>query len=65
MEWINAVLGNISDFMYTYILIIMLVLVGLYFSFRTSLYNSACSQKRSVSFLKRKRMGKIFLRSRR
>ena len=35
MEWINAVLGNISDFMYTYILIIMLVLVGLYFSFRT------------------------------
>lgn len=35
MEILNSILGNISDFMYTYILIILLVLVGLYFSFRT------------------------------
>ena len=35
MDLINSLLGNVSDFMYTYILIIMLILVGLYFSFRT------------------------------
>ena len=35
MDLINSILGNVSDFMYTYILIIMLIAVGLYFSFRT------------------------------
>lgn len=35
MELLNSVLGNISDFMYTYVLIILLVLVGLYFTIRT------------------------------
>lgn len=32
---INSFLGNASDFLYTYILIIILVFVGLYYSFRT------------------------------
>lgn len=35
MDIVNSILGNISDFMYTYILIILLVGVGLYFSLRT------------------------------
>lgn len=35
MDTLNSILGNISDFMYTYILIILLIAVGLYFSFRT------------------------------
>lgn len=35
MDILNAILGNISDFIYTYILIILLVAVGLYFTFRT------------------------------
>lgn len=35
MSVINSILGNVSDFMYTYILILLLVAVGLYFTFRT------------------------------
>lgn len=35
MDTLNLILGNISDFMYTYILIILLVGAGLYFTFRT------------------------------
>lgn len=35
MDILNSILGNISDFMYTYILIILLVVVGLYFTLRT------------------------------
>lgn len=35
MDILNAILGNISDFMYTYILIILLVAVGLYYTVRT------------------------------
>lgn len=37
MDFLNSILGNISDFMYTYILIILLVAVGLYFTLRTRL----------------------------
>ena len=37
MEWLNGVLGSIDDFMYTYILIILLAAVGIYFSVRTKL----------------------------
>lgn len=35
MESINQVLGSVSNFMYTYILIIMLVAAGLWFTLRT------------------------------
>lgn len=35
MDLLNSILGNTSDFMYTYILIILLAAVGLYFTFRT------------------------------
>lgn len=35
MEAFNLILGNISDFMYTYILIILLAAVGIYFTVRT------------------------------
>lgn len=35
MAILNSILENISNFMYTYILIILLVLVGLYFTIRT------------------------------
>lgn len=35
MDLLNLILGNISDFLYTYILIILLIAVGLYFTFRT------------------------------
>lgn len=35
MTLLNSILGNISNFLYTYILIILLVAVGLYFTFRT------------------------------
>lgn len=35
MDWLNSVLTSVSDVMYTYILIILLVAVGLYFTFRT------------------------------
>lgn len=35
LEQMNLWLGNISDFMYTYILIIVLVFAGFYFSIRT------------------------------
>lgn len=35
MTILNSVLGNISDFLYTYILIILLVAIGLYFTIRT------------------------------
>ncbi len=35
MDTLNLILGNISDFMYTYILIILLIGAGLYFTFRT------------------------------
>lgn len=35
MDFFNSILGNISNFMYTYILIVLLVSVGLYFTFRT------------------------------
>lgn len=35
MNWINSFLGNVNDFIYTYILIILLVAIGLYFTVRT------------------------------
>lgn len=35
MEQVNSILGNVSDFMYTYILIILLAGTGIYFTFRT------------------------------
>lgn len=35
MDWLNSILGTTSDVLYTYILIIMLVFVGLYFTIRT------------------------------
>ena len=35
MEVLGSILGHISDFMYTYILIILLIGAGLYFTFRT------------------------------
>lgn len=35
MDLLNLILGNVSDFLYTYILIILLIAVGLYFTFRT------------------------------
>ena len=35
METLNLILGHISDFMYTYILIILLIGAGIYFTFRT------------------------------
>ena len=35
METLNLILGHISDFMYTYILIILLIGAGVYFTFRT------------------------------
>ena len=37
MNLINTFLGNVNDFIYTYILIILLVGIGLYFSVRTRL----------------------------
>ncbi len=34
-DWLVAVTGEIDGFMYTYILVILLVIVGIWFSFRT------------------------------
>ena len=36
-EWINGLLSGADDFLYTYILIILLVAVGIFFSIRTKL----------------------------
>ena len=35
ITWLNNVTDKIDGFMYTYILIILLVVVGLYFTIRT------------------------------
>lgn len=35
MDMINDILGRINDYMYTYILIIMLASVGIYYTIRT------------------------------
>ena len=35
MELLNTILGHVSDFMYTYILIILLIGAGIYFTCRT------------------------------
>lgn len=35
MEFINALLGTINDYMYGYVLIALLVVVGVYFTFKT------------------------------
>ena len=35
LDWFASLVGNISNIMYSYVLIIMLLGVGLYFTFRT------------------------------
>lgn len=35
MDWINTLLSRAGDFLYTYILILLLVAAGVYFSART------------------------------
>ena len=35
MDFINSILGSLNDFMYTYVLIILLVGIGLYYTIRT------------------------------
>lgn len=35
MTWLNAILGNLSNFLYTYILIALLAITGIYFTIRT------------------------------
>lgn len=46
---IASVLGSISDFMYTYVLVALLIGVGLYFFVFTRALPLRCSERHSVS----------------
>ena len=60
MDLINSILGNVSDFMYTYILIIMLIAVGLYFSFRTKFVQFRLFPEALRVLSEKKKDGRIF-----
>ena len=46
----GEIIGAISNFMYSYLLIIMLIGVGLYYTLRTRLCRYACLRKLFVLF---------------
>lgn len=42
MDFIGGIISSISGYMYSYILIALLIAAGLYFSFRTDSYRYVC-----------------------
>lgn len=56
-EWFSGLVGDISGFMYTYLLIILLLAVGLYFTFRTRLVQFRML-KESIRLVSEKKDGK-------